>query len=156
MPNETLENEYLTELHALLRVFIKNCINAYGGEHEFVNDHIVNGSIGEYGSADSDSADGAVKAFHAINKLLPRELLIEFNCIYFDESMEVVYVFNLLRGDDSYTEIFCYLTFKMSQSAMILDKHDLEHFRKHITDEELQSMLTTVKKEATFGFMKNS
>lgn len=157
MNKEDLKNEYLAELHKLLNVYISKCIAAYGSINEFVNAHIVSGSHGEYRTADSSTADSAVKAYHDLNQLLPVDLKVEFTSIFFNEDMQLAYVFNLLLEDeDGYLDVISELVFIQSATTVIDAGYFGKTLSEIVTEEELQAMLKNVKSLSTFGLIKNS
>lgn len=148
MTKQDLKNEYLRELHRLLKVLIHRFHVNNHGEHFFVNSFIVDVFDKDYGSADQDILDYAINNSIHFNDEISELAGVYFYSLEINSDFEVEYTFKLFIFDEHVDLIFI-----ASQDALHLPNFYEECFDL-LSQEELERLIKNVKSQSSFGLLK--
>ncbi len=148
MIKQDLKNEYLRELHKLLKVLIHRFHEKNFGEYNFVNDFLVQVFDMDYKSSDQDALDHAITTSRNFNDDISGLAGVYFYSLMLNKDFEVEYTFKLFIDD-----IHADLIYIGSKDALQLDEFYDEDFDL-LTEEELEIMILNVKSQSTFGLIK--
>ncbi|KXW55400.1 hypothetical protein [Ferrovum sp. PN-J185] len=151
MNKQELKDEYLTELHKLLKVLIGRFHQKNNGEHEFVNSLLVAPCDRECGTAGHDEIDEAIEASIAFNDDIAEASGVLFYGLSLTSDFEVEYTFKLFSNDIGDVD----LTYKASEEAVTLNEFFSNQFDS-LNESELQTLIQNVKSQSTFGLLKKS
>lgn len=148
MSKQDLKNEYLRELHRLLKVLIHKFHVNNHGEHYFVNSFIVDVFDKDYGDADQDALDFAIEKSIDFNDEISELAGVYFYSLEINSDFEVEYTFKLFIFDEHVDLIFI-----ASQDSLQIPEFYEECFDL-LSQDELENLIKNVKSQSTFGLLK--